>query len=332
VTEREALAFHERSATETLPIRRSRTPAVAGRLPRSPCGSRKPRSLVPAVLAVKSPLFRAGLIHILAGSQYRVKAGASDLFELAESVFNDRPCVALVSLDGEVAATLAKVRSLTERYKGLHVISLTERLCPEELLAAIDAGADGYLLRNEISAAALLRSLDLVLLGGVVIPQGFSLKDRVQPQPDAFPALQDSEVVSGRGKLPPPIDAAQTDDAVRMSERERTILAHLMEGASNKHIARALNIAEATVKVHVKSLLIKIRAKNRTQAATWAMGRVWPTRQLKQQPASFPTGGDGKKGSATIPIGDSANSRNELPDGAESGPLCTDIDFKGGFG
>ena len=43
-----------------------------------------------------------------------------------------------------------------------------------------------------------------------------------------------------------------------------------MRGASNKHIARELQIAEATVKVHVKSVLRKIRVKNRTQAAMWA--------------------------------------------------------------
>ena len=50
----------------------------------------------------------------------------------------------------------------------------------------------------------------------------------------------------------------------------------LTHGASNKHIARELNIAEATVKIHVKSLLSKIRVNNRTQAAMWAMNRVRP--------------------------------------------------------
>jgi len=225
--------------------------------------------------------------------------------------------VALVSLDGEVAAILSQVRSLTERYKGLRIITLTERLCSEELLAALEVGAHGYLLRNEISAAALLQSLDLVLLGGVIIPQGFTREDRVQPQ--LFLALQDPEAVSERAQLQPTIDAGQVDDVVRMSEREQTILMHLMEGASNKHIARELNIAVTTVKVHVKSLLIKIRVKNRTQAATWAMARVRPNGQLKQQPASFPTGGDREKISATIPNGDSANSRNELPAAAGQG-------------
>jgi two-component system nitrate/nitrite response regulator NarL len=74
----------------------------------------------------------------------------------------------------------------------------------------------------------------------------------------------------------------RTDDALknnffgRLSDREHVILMHLTEGASNKHIARELNIAEATVKVHVKSLLRKIRVNNRTQAAMWAINHVGP--------------------------------------------------------
>jgi diguanylate cyclase (GGDEF)-like protein len=60
-------------------------------------------------------------------------------------------------------------------------------------------------------------------------------------------------------------------DIVRLSNREQMILKQLMHGAPNKCIARALNIAEATVKVHIKSLLRKIRVENRTQAAIWAM-------------------------------------------------------------
>ena len=271
---------------------------------RSSSGGKKTRCLVSIVLVGKSALFRAGIIHSLVGSQYRVRTVASKLSELVEKRFSDRLCVALVSLDGEVAATLSQVRSLTERYKGLRIVILTERLCSEEVLAVLDAGANGYLLRDEISAATLLQSLSLVLLGGVIIPQGFTRSDRVQSQPYDVPAPQDPEAVSERARLQPTIEV---DDVVHMSEREQTILMHLMEGASNKHIARELDIAEATVKVHVKSLLIKIRAKNRTQAATWAMARVRPDGQLKQQPASFSTGGDREKISATIPNGDCAN-------------------------
>jgi DNA-binding NarL/FixJ family response regulator len=79
-----------------------------------------------------------------------------------------------------------------------------------------------------------------------------------------------------------------------LSSRERLIIAHLMEGHSNKVIARDLRIAEATVKAHVKNILNKIRATNRTQAAMWArtnVGKSWlppsstPVLSSRQQPS-----------------------------------------------
>ena len=57
----------------------------------------------------------------------------------------------------------------------------------------------------------------------------------------------------------------------QLSPRETEILGRLLNGDSNKHIARAFNLSEATVKVHMKSLLRKIGARNRTQAALWAL-------------------------------------------------------------
>ena len=59
--------------------------------------------------------------------------------------------------------------------------------------------------------------------------------------------------------------------APRLSARQIAILRCLVEGASNKIIARKLKIADATVKVHVKAILRKIRVQNRTQAAIWGM-------------------------------------------------------------
>jgi DNA-binding NarL/FixJ family response regulator len=63
-----------------------------------------------------------------------------------------------------------------------------------------------------------------------------------------------------------------------LSCREQSIIAHLMEGQSNKVIALDLRIAEATVKAHVKNILNKIGATNRTQAAMWGrtnVGKLW---------------------------------------------------------
>jgi two-component system nitrate/nitrite response regulator NarL len=67
------------------------------------------------------------------------------------------------------------------------------------------------------------------------------------------------------------VAAAQAPLAPHLSPREKAILSCLIEGNSNKCIARKIDIAEATVKVHVKAILRKIRVQNRTQAAIWGM-------------------------------------------------------------
>jgi two-component system nitrate/nitrite response regulator NarL len=68
-----------------------------------------------------------------------------------------------------------------------------------------------------------------------------------------------------------------------LSSRENEILKLLRDGASNKAIARSLNLAESTVKVHLKSLMRKLDAGNRTQAAIWGL----------DQPASCAAGDEG---------------------------------------
>ena len=66
----------------------------------------------------------------------------------------------------------------------------------------------------------------------------------------------------------------QSSDVPSLSRREMLILRMLMEGASNKNIARNLVITESTVKVHMKAILRKLRLQNRTQAAIWARNNV----------------------------------------------------------
>ena len=65
--------------------------------------------------------------------------------------------------------------------------------------------------------------------------------------------------------------SAEEPAAPHLSPREKAILSCLIDGNSNKSIARKIDIAEATVKVHVKAILRKIRVQNRTQAAIWGM-------------------------------------------------------------
>src|SRR5262249_15628763 len=71
--------------------------------------------------------------------------------------------------------------------------------------------------------------------------------------------------------LASPVKRETSPGNLRLSEREEQILNGLVKGQANKVIARTFDISEATVKVHMKSILRKIRVANRTQAAIWAM-------------------------------------------------------------
>jgi two-component system nitrate/nitrite response regulator NarL len=110
------------------------------------------------------------------------------------------------------------------------------------------------ILTYDLSAEAFVRAIRLICSGERVFPSELTLRSKSQPP--------------SRGTLPP------RSDADRLSPSEREILSHLVEGHSNKGIARILGITEATVKVHLKSLLRKINVDNRTQAAVWALANL----------------------------------------------------------
>lgn len=258
---------------------------IAGLSPRA----KRRWETIPVVLIDKSALFRAGLRHILSGSRFRVVAECNKLSEWPANTLDDRPAVALVGLDHDIGSILPWIRSLKETNRTLRIIVLGERMDPGQGMAVIESGADGYLLRNETGADAVLKSLELVLVEGVVVPHGFAKLPIgaaqlhvVAPAPErpGGAAVQDCQPNVRTVEDQEPVaamDAAGGCGLARLSERERLILLHLTQGASNKHIARDLHIAEATVKAHVKSLLRKIRVSNRTQAAMWAINHVQPS-------------------------------------------------------
>jgi two-component system, NarL family, nitrate/nitrite response regulator NarL len=257
--------------------------------PRRPQRGRKRIDLVPIVLVDQSTLFRAGLRHILSGSGFRVTADCSSIHDVAPDAFGGVSTVAVIGLDRDVVAVLHRVHELKAQHPELRVIMLG--IDAEQLVAAIDSGADGYLLRDAVEPKTLLKSLEMVLADGVVVPKGFiKLMSMVTRQEDASPVNGPASVlVCAQTPLeavrpstgPIILDAAApaNSDLARLSQRERLILTHLTVGASNKQIARDLYVAEATVKAHVKNLLRKLRVNNRTQAAMWTIGRAASSEQ-----------------------------------------------------
>jgi two-component system, NarL family, nitrate/nitrite response regulator NarL len=245
-------------------------PLSDGAAPRARRANENCRS-IPTVIIGEGTLFRAGLIHLLAGTQFEVVADCPSLAAVPETLLDQDPALLLLGIDKEYDPTFAQMSRLRGNYKSLRIVMLRDSFNLEEALAAIGSGAHGYLVKDEVSPDMLLKSLELALLGAVVISRelaqslanaGASCESVAASRTDCHQAA--AERIQSVPAEPPL-------RATGLSGRERVILLHLMQGASNKHIARALGIAEATVKVHVKSLLRKTCVKNRTQAALWGI-------------------------------------------------------------
>ncbi|MEE8250825.1 MAG: response regulator transcription factor [Gemmatimonadales bacterium] len=200
-------------------------------------------------LVGRNKLFREGLKSLLSGSQFEVVGEADDVSQARAPLGDQTPSVVLLDFSAELEHAVDDVTHLRGILPEVKIVILVEALSSQSLAACLGAGAHGYLIKD-ISVDALLQSLRLVMLGEKV-----------------FPTHLAALLVNGMADTAP----ARKATSHGLSEREGQVLQCLVQGDSNKIIANRLNITEATIKVHMKSLLRKINATNRTQAAIWAL-------------------------------------------------------------
>jgi two-component system, NarL family, nitrate/nitrite response regulator NarL len=158
-------------------------------------------------------------------------------------------------IDAAIANEEGAIRRIVSMIPDARVVVFSSTYTTQQIITAVEAGAHGCLSRS-ISPEALSQSLRLVMLDQKVFPS-----DMVQR------AFSSSAV------------GANATDMSRerpLTTREVQILQGLLNGDQNKQIAQALGITEATVKVHLKALLRKIKVANRTQAAIWAASNGIP--------------------------------------------------------
>lgn len=219
-------------------------------------------------LVEPNALLREGLRRILSETVYAPSVAAGSLDEVSSQCGPDSGTVVLIadaSRDHEVLCRQAKL--LKEQNSNVKVVMLVEQYDLTHVLDAFRSGADAY-LKKSISYEVLVKSLDLVLLGEVIFPG--AIIDLLREREERVEQTGQALAPEGPQELSPP--------AKGLSVRETVILRCLMDGDSNKIIARKFDITEATVKVHVKAILRKIQAKNRTQAAIWAASHLSASR------------------------------------------------------
>jgi two-component system nitrate/nitrite response regulator NarL len=165
------------------------------------------------------------------------------------------------------------IASLRSRHSQARIVVLSDSFKLDDMKAAIQSGADGYCLATT-GCEALIKYFDLVMLGEVIFPSAAFL-EAVSSSGEAINLQRNASAAIKVPSVPASAAPGAHDAPLRtLSSREAEILQCLMHGAPNKVIARKLDVAEATVKVHIKAILRKIRVANRTQAAMWAVNHL----------------------------------------------------------
>jgi len=200
--------------------------------------------VIRVVIADDHAVVRTGLAQLVATFDGVELVGAAVNGEEAVALSGERePDVVLMDLEMPVLDGIEATRRIRAARPDVAVVVLTSFSDRERILAALDAGAAGYLLKDA-EPAELAKAIEVAARGEAPL------------DPKAARAL-----LSAR-RAPSDTDA--------LSEREREVLAMVAEGLPNKLIATRLAISEKTVKAHLTNVFRTIGVTDRTQAALWA--------------------------------------------------------------
>lgn len=196
------------------------------------------------LVADDHPVVRDGLIAMLKTQpDFQIAAEASDGQETVQLTLKHNPDIVLLDLEMPVLDGVEALRTLRRERPSVKVLVFTAFDSDERILGAVQAGAQGYLLKGA-------------------------------PREEVFNAIR---VVSQGGSLLQPVIASRLMQHVAgdrisedLTEREREVLTLLAKGYTNREIAGQLVITERTVKFHVSSILRKLDAGNRTEAVSIA--------------------------------------------------------------
>lgn len=222
------------------------------------------RRRIATVLVGRSALLREGVARILEGSDLRIDQSVATVEELrTESLGRHETPLLVIECGDQIDLSVSEIERFKLHHPQGRVAALAEDYSGDDLISLFEVGTN-VLLAKSISREIFLRALELVVLGETLLPRELLtyLRPGLPQQPESAGQIDDFEAEMKEGEM---------DVTPSLSARERSILVCLVEGESNKVIARRIGIAESTVKVHVKTILRKIRAHNRTQAAIWAM-------------------------------------------------------------
>jgi two-component system nitrate/nitrite response regulator NarL len=194
------------------------------------------------------PLFRRGVLQLLSErTDFKTVGEASSGAEGLKLAAELNPDIILLDLNMRDMNGIEVLKQIKASESEAKVVMLTVSDDAVDLVAALRAGADGYLLKEMdpddlCSKLKRVASGDVILSGRLTQLLAHAMREQNSPRPP---------------------------DEAGLTEQERRILEHIAQGKSNKLIARELDISDGTVKVHVKHLLRKLNLHSRLEAAVW---------------------------------------------------------------
>lgn len=188
-------------------------------------------------------LFREGLCYVINELDEEVTLFEASDFDQAMRHVAAHPDLDLVLLDLGIPGKdgFTALDTLSKQYPALPVVIISASNQADDIQRALNGGAMGY-IPKDTSSKVLLNALKLVFSGGIYVPPDLTRQNR-------------------QGQT------ARDDSKPSLTPRQMEVLALLATGRSNKVIAAMIHVTEATVKMHVTSILKILEVSNRTQAA-----------------------------------------------------------------
>jgi two-component system nitrate/nitrite response regulator NarL len=201
------------------------------------------------------PLFRRGLVSLLSqDSRFSVVGEAGDIGEAFRILSHQEPDLLLLDNHLPGVKGVEAIASLKQGHENLRILMLTVSEDEDDLANALQNGADGYLLKT-LESDQLCEAIVKVAEGqSVVSPEMMSKLVSALRQPTVPSAIESDNAH--------PLKVLE-----RLSPREMEIFLLIAKSLSNKHIARDLDIAETTVKIHIQHIFKKLEMTSRVQVA-----------------------------------------------------------------
>lgn len=157
--------------------------------------------------------------------------------------------------------TCRAISSFRSTYPKARVAVMSQGENRQDILLSLEAGAHGFLPRR-LGVSELKDAIETIITGSIYVPRSLA-QASLDEDPSEILHLH-SDLASARARLRPVSASAQ------LTKRQLEVLRMLVDGSSNKEIARSLNVSEGTVKVHVTGILRALGVRNRASAAVLA--------------------------------------------------------------